>query len=125
MLELAQQERGRTVTTNEIAQAQHIPPRFLETILRELKKNRYTESVRGKDGGYYLVKEPKQIRIGDIIKLFEGPLFEMNNKHAHKNDHVFTEIWKEAEVALSSVYDSITFEDLVRKSHQHVVDYSI
>ena len=48
LLELAKRDGGGPATIVDIAQAQSIPARFLEAILRQLKQAGLTESVRGK-----------------------------------------------------------------------------
>ena len=57
---------------NEIAESEKIPKWFLESILLELKKNGYLGSKLGKKGGYYLIKNPEEISLLEIVTLFEG-----------------------------------------------------
>ncbi len=59
---------------NEIAKSELIPKRFLESILLDLKKNGYLGSKLGKNGGYYLIKNPNEISLLEIIRLFEGSI---------------------------------------------------
>mgnify|MGYP001806351785 CR=1 FL=1 len=66
--------KGTTLMINEIAESERIPKRFLETILLELKKNGYLGSKLGKKGGYYLIKNPNDITLLEIIRLFEGSI---------------------------------------------------
>ena len=40
----------------------------------ELKNNGYLGSRLGKKGGYYLVKQPKDINLLEIVRLFEGSI---------------------------------------------------
>ena len=42
----------------EIATAKHIPLKFLENILLELKKGGFLESKKGKHGGYFFSIAP-------------------------------------------------------------------
>jgi Rrf2 family protein len=55
-----------------IAREEKIPQRFLEGILLELKGLSILDSVRGKDGGYYLLKHPSEVSLARIITIFEG-----------------------------------------------------
>ncbi|MBV9492431.1 MAG: Rrf2 family transcriptional regulator [Verrucomicrobia bacterium] len=59
---------------NELASKEDIPVKFLEQILMQLKAGGYLESRRGKHGGYLLGMPPDQIRIGQVIRLIDGPL---------------------------------------------------
>lgn len=58
----------------DIATKQNIPKKFLEAILVELKKNGLLYSSRGRLGGYRLLKSPKDITIGQVIRIIDDPL---------------------------------------------------
>ncbi len=62
------------VLIGDIAARQKLPRKFLEQILVELKNLRIVKSRRGKTGGYALAKDPRRIRVGDIVRAFNGPL---------------------------------------------------
>jgi Rrf2 family protein len=66
--------KGEVLLINEIAESEKIPKRFLESILLELKNNGYLASKLGKNGGYYLIKNPNDINLLEIIRLFEGTI---------------------------------------------------
>lgn len=74
MIKLAKEYNKKILSITEIAESEHIPKRFLESILLELKKNGYLGSKLGKNGGYYLVKSPEQINLLEIVRLFEGTI---------------------------------------------------
>jgi Rrf2 family protein len=57
-----------------IAQKADVPQKFLETIMLELKHSGIVDSKRGVFGGYFLSKAPEKITIGDLIRIFDGPL---------------------------------------------------
>lgn len=63
-----------TAKIHEIAVSEHIPEKFLETILCDLKRARLVESVRGAHGGYRLKRDPSTVTLGEIIRITEGPL---------------------------------------------------
>lgn len=74
MVRLAKEYGKGTLMINEIAESEMIPKRFLESILLDLKKNGYLGSKLGKNGGYYLLKDPKTISLLEIVRLFEGSI---------------------------------------------------
>ncbi|MGV8093309.1 MAG: RrF2 family transcriptional regulator [Mangrovibacterium sp.] len=74
MVRLAKEYGKGTLMINEIAESERIPKRFLESILLELKNNGYLSSKLGKNGGYFLVKDPKDITLLEIVRLFEGSI---------------------------------------------------
>lgn len=62
------------VLISEIAENENISQKFLESILLTLRKNGVLGSKKGKGGGYYLIKEPKDISMASIIRVLEGPI---------------------------------------------------
>lgn len=74
MVRLAREYGKGTLMINQIAESEKIPKRFLESILLELKKNGYLDSRLGKNGGYFLMKNPKDITLLEIVRLFEGSI---------------------------------------------------
>ena len=62
------------ILIQKIAEEQNIPQKFLESILLTLKKNGILASKKGKGGGYYLMKKPKEIKISTLIRILEGPI---------------------------------------------------
>jgi Rrf2 family protein len=60
--------------TSVIAEHEHIPPKFLETILVQLRDGGIVESRRGSQGGHRLSRDPATISVADIMRLIDGPL---------------------------------------------------
>lgn len=60
--------------TAEIARQENIPKKFLEQILLDLKHAGYVGSSQGYKGGYYLIKEPKDINLAEIYRIFDGAI---------------------------------------------------
>lgn len=74
MVHLAGQPKGQTVLVSDIATHNHIPKKFLEAILAELRKAGFVQSKKGKGGGYLLARSAHDIMVGDIIRALDGPL---------------------------------------------------
>src|SRR5262249_27251870 len=55
------------VTIQDIAQRHHIPLKYLEQILLELKHGGILESRRGVRGGYTLARNPNKIFVGEVL----------------------------------------------------------
>ena len=62
------------VLISEISDNERIPKKFLEAILLDLKKHGILGSKKGKGGGYYLLKDPKEITAATLIRVLDGPL---------------------------------------------------
>ena len=116
LLELALHWPNRQpVQTSAISEKQGIPMKYLVQILIQLKRMGLVESVRGKQGGYYLAKPPDKISLGEVIREVGGPLLPMANS-ATKKESVFATIWTEVEEAMAKVLDKVTFEDILNKA---------
>lgn len=59
---------------HEIADRAHAPQKFLEAILLELRRHGVLASTRGKAGGYVLARPAAEVRVGDVIRMVDGPL---------------------------------------------------
>ncbi|POM24407.1 HTH-type transcriptional regulator CymR [Actinomadura rubteroloni] len=64
----------RPVTAVQLAEAQQIPPKFLENILGQLRRSGLVRSQRGPEGGYWLARPAGDIKLADIIRAIDGPL---------------------------------------------------
>jgi len=71
---LAERFQEGPVHIQEIADEQHIPKKFLEAILLELRNAKILHSKKGKGGGYYLYKKPQDVNLIEIIRLMDGAI---------------------------------------------------
>ena len=74
MVFLARNHGKGMISVQKIAEAQGIPPKFLEQILLILKRARFLKSMKGHDGGYSLSIPPEKVNLAQIIRLFDGAL---------------------------------------------------
>ena len=65
---------ARSWPIHELAAVERIPIKFLEQILLALRRGGVLNSKRGVGGGYTLVRAPDDIRIGEVVAIFDGPL---------------------------------------------------
>ena len=71
---LARQEDHVPVQIGVISKSENISQKFLESILLTLRKNGFLGSKKGKRGGYYLLMDPKDIKMSAIMRILEGPI---------------------------------------------------
>jgi Rrf2 family protein len=57
-----------------IAEAEHIPLKFLELILLQLRNHGIIRSKVGKGGGHEMVKEPEEITLLTVVRVIDGPV---------------------------------------------------
>ena len=71
---MARQKDKTPVQIATIAKSESISQKYLESILLTLRKSGYLGSKKGKGGGYYLLKDPKDIKMAPIMRILEGPI---------------------------------------------------
>lgn len=106
------------IQLGEIAKRQNISMKYLEQIIRPLKKADYVKSYRGPKGGHRLSKPPEDITVGEIARLLEGGDTFVNcdkdPESCNRVDSCVTRyIWQEAAAAMFERLASITFADLL------------
>ena len=67
------QQQG-PVLISDIADSKHIPLKFLENILLQLKNAGILESKKGKGGGYYMKADPAKTSIASVLRIVDGPI---------------------------------------------------
>jgi Rrf2 family protein len=65
---------GNALRIEEIARRAETPKRFLEHILLEIRNAGYIASIRGRNGGYLLIKEPAAIPLSELLRMIDGPI---------------------------------------------------
>jgi Rrf2 family protein len=107
------------VPARSLAEAQHVPLRFLEQQLGALHKAGLIESFRGAGGGCRLAREPSAIRVSEVVDAIEGSLYPMNCLDVA--DHTcfadsqcgLQELWSDVHVAIRKVFEDTTLADLL------------
>jgi Rrf2 family protein len=77
MLALADEAASETpspLTIENVAKRSGTPKRFLEHILLELRNAGLISSIRGRSGGYVLIKQPSEVSISELLRLIDGPI---------------------------------------------------
>lgn len=90
---------GVYLQSREIAEAERLPPKFLESVLLSLRSAQILVSKVGAGGGYRLSRGPEHIRVHEVIDALERdePSDESENGHTpttlpalpdpHRNGH--------------------------------------
>ncbi len=72
LVDLARHKDQGPVQMSEISKRQDISVKYLEQLIRPLKQANLVTSVRGPKGGHLLAKNPEDISLGQVVRLFEG-----------------------------------------------------
>ena len=99
-----------------IATEEHISLKYLERLMRDLKRNKLVKSFRGKEGGYVLAVNPSQIKVGQVIEATEGPItikcYGAKCKLVHKCPSSF--VWIKLGKQIKKTLDAIKIADLIK-----------
>ena len=113
------------VAARAIAEAEGIPEKFLEGILLALKNARVVSSERGREGGYRLRRPPREIFIGDVVRLIDGPLapfgdvVELQHRVKTEARHPgLFDLFLEVRNAASAIVDRTSLFDLVERNRR-------
>lgn len=74
LLHLADRYGEGPVQLSQIAETQNIPSKFLTVMLSSMRRAGLVETMRGREGGYWLAKPPAEISYGEIVRLTRGSL---------------------------------------------------
>lgn len=100
----------------DVAAQQTIPPKFLESILADLKRAEIVSSRRGSDGGYWLARPATEITVADIIRAVEGPLADVRGIRPEALEYDGLEslqrMWVAVRANLRAVLEKVTLADL-------------
>ena len=109
----------------ELAEREHIPHKFLELILLELRNAGILRSKKGKGGGYALARPPREVTLGQIIRVVDGPLAPIpcvsERAYARCEECVSEEscgtrmVMKEVRDAIAKILDGTTLADVCER----------
>ena len=118
MVDLAEHQGEGYLPLKEIARRQEISEKYLESILKALVQNNILVGLRGKGGGYRLVRPAEQYTVGSILRLTEGSLapvacLSQGPRPCPRGGECRTlPMWKELDRRVNESLDSVTVADL-------------
>lgn len=124
MVDLAEKQTSNFIPLKEIAEEQQLSEKYLESIVKVLVQNGLLEGVRGKGGGYRLIKAPEECTIGSILELTEvgmAPVacLESDAEPCPRAENCRTlPMWKKLHGMLSDFFSSVTIADLMKKCEE-------
>ena len=120
MVSFAQRGGGEYIPLKEIAEAEGISQKYLESIMSVLSKAGFVDAVHGKGGGYRLNRSPEEYTVGSILKLTEGSLAAVSCTSQGAAACSRTEccqakpMWDRLEKLIDDFFEGITLADLLR-----------
>ena len=120
MLCLAQRDGDAYIPLKEIAEAEEISQKYLESIMTILSKAGFLDAVHGKGGGYRLNRKPEEYTVGAILKLTEGSLAPVSCTTqgaaacSRSTCCQTLPMWERLEKLIDDFFEGITLADLLR-----------
>ena len=121
MLCFAQRGGDEYVPLKEIAEAEGISQKYLESIMTILSKANFLDAVHGKGGGYRLNRAPDEYTVGSILKLTEGSLAAVSCTAQGASACSRTTccqtlpMWEKLEKMIDEFFEGITLADLLKE----------
>lgn len=117
-MELAAADPSTAVHGERIATAQHIPAKYLENILGELRRGRLVISHRGQEGGYRLARPAAEITLADVIRAIDGPLAGVRDDPPESVTYPgvaagLRDVWVALRANMRAVLEHVTLADVV------------
>lgn len=119
MYDLARHYGQGPISLKSVAERQNISGQYLEQLIGALRKGGLVNSVRGAQGGYILARPPSEIRVGDIIRILEGPIApiqcvsEVKMPECERADCCITRtVWQKVRDSITQVIDTISLADM-------------
>ncbi|WP_406042781.1 Rrf2 family transcriptional regulator [Micromonospora sp. NBC_00898] len=110
-------ERSRPVTAEQIARAQEIPPKFLESILLQLRRGGIVHAQRGPEGGYWLARPASEISLAEVIRVIDGPLAHVRGQRPEQLGYqgaarALQDVWIALRASEREILELVTIADV-------------
>lgn len=122
MVSFAQRGGEEYIPLKEIAEAEGISQKYLESIMTTLSKAGFVDAVHGKGGGYRLNRKPEEYTVGSILKLTEGGLIAVSCTSQGASACSRAEccnalpMWEKLDKMINDFFEGITIADLLKES---------
>ena len=118
LVDLAYNLNGGPAQVRQIAKRQKIPQRFLEQIFAKLRQADVVVGKRGPRGGYSLAKDPKNIKLEEVMRALRPKLQEDQRTDAPALAELIDVVWSEIEGSFQSTLRGVSLENLCERAKQ-------
>lgn len=124
LVELAHRYGQGPVQSAEIAARQEVPEPYLDQLLTTLRRAGFIRSVRGPQGGHALIRDPRLVKLDEVIEALEGslaPIACVDDPEActRTGGCVQREVWERVRDATHDILQSVSIADLAEKERQY------
>ena len=123
MVHFALYGKDKYIPLKEIAEAEEISQKYLETIMTTLSKAGFVDAVHGKGGGYRLNRKPSEYTVGSILKLTEGSLAAVSctsqgpSACSRSTCCQTKPMWEKLDKMIDEFFEGVTLADLLEESN--------
>lgn len=134
MFELALHYGRSPISVTYISERENISVSYLEQLLTKLRREGLVKSVRGPKGGYILAKKPREITVGDIVRVLDGDITPAHcvvsnfskNKGCKMIDRCVTKtVWRKLKDVIDGLLDSVSLKDLCNDAKRMGIDKAV
>ena len=115
---LAQAPEGGYIPLKQIAQAEEISQKYLESIMTLLSKGGLVDASHGKNGGYRLNRPAGEYTVGEILRLTEGDLTPVGcSVQCSRAENCRNRpMWDALGKMIDDFFEGITIADLLKEN---------
>jgi Rrf2 family protein len=119
-------DSGEAPTIPQISKEEELSRHNVAKLLRVMRMGGILESERGHSGGYTLSKPPEEIKMGEVLAVLGGRLFDdefcMNHSGVasictNSVDCSVRSLWKVIQEAVDGVVNKLTLRDLLGREN--------
>ena len=121
LADMARFPDNKPISLRDNSIRQSISLLYLEQIFLKLKKNNLVKSIRGINGGYILIKNPKQIKLSEIFSALDENVKTIGCKKESKrgcngrsSKCITHNLWDELDLHINSFFENKKLDDLIR-----------
>ena len=120
LIDLAENSEGGYIPMKAVAERQGLSLKYIERIMPLLTKGDLVEGVHGKGGGYRLKRLPRDITVGEVLRLTEGDLAPVDcagctdEPCARAGECRTMPMWSGLTVLVNEYFDGITLASLMK-----------
>lgn len=124
LVELAHHYGAGPIQSAEIAARQEVPEPYLDQLLTNLRRAGFIRSVRGPQGGHALIRDPREVKLSEVIVALEGSLAPIAcvddpDSCTKTGGCVQRAVWEQVRDATLDILEHVSIADLAEKERVH------
>lgn len=103
------------VSASTLEGAISVSSKYMEKIMRMLSGRKIVVASRGVNGGYFLARHPKDIKIGEIVRALEDDMEIIECVKSQKKCKCCpsSAVWKKLYAGINQILDDMTLEQMI------------